>query len=390
MKKAVMYGAGKIGRAFVGKIFMASGYEVCFLDIVPELIEELENRGEYPVRIVTNDTKETSWVTGVTALNGETAEATEAIAQCDIMAISVGVNSMPDIAPNIARAVKRRMQIKDEPLDVILAENQLGASGLMRDWIYPHLNEEERAWADEKLGLVDCCIGITVPKPTQAERDEDMLLLLASDYAVLPVDGNCFKGEIPKLVWMKIASPFEFYPRRKLFVHNMSHALSAYLAYDMGEMDFCKAAALPQIRGCAKDAMENVAKALDAEYGVDMVEMNEYIEGLLNLYANEAMKETIERVAADPLRKLRKNDRLVGAALYADKWGSDPSSIVKGIAAALRYDAPEDESAVKLQQMIAEKGVEYIIENHMEIPAKSKLAKMIAAEYAKGKASARA
>ena len=47
MKKVVMYGAGNIGRGFIGKVLSESGYEVCFLDIVPEVIDAFNKNHEY-------------------------------------------------------------------------------------------------------------------------------------------------------------------------------------------------------------------------------------------------------------------------------------------------------------------------------------------------------
>ena len=44
MKKAVMYGGGNIGRGFIGKVFSDSGYEVCFLDIMQPLIDEMNRK----------------------------------------------------------------------------------------------------------------------------------------------------------------------------------------------------------------------------------------------------------------------------------------------------------------------------------------------------------
>ena len=54
MKKAIMYGGGNIGRGFIGKVFSDSGYEVCFLDIMQPLIDEMNRRHGYTVRIVSN------------------------------------------------------------------------------------------------------------------------------------------------------------------------------------------------------------------------------------------------------------------------------------------------------------------------------------------------
>ena len=55
MKKFVMYGAGNIGRGFIGQLFSLSGYSVGFVDINKEVIARLNQDKEYPVDVVSND-----------------------------------------------------------------------------------------------------------------------------------------------------------------------------------------------------------------------------------------------------------------------------------------------------------------------------------------------
>ena len=110
MKKAIMYGGGNIGRGFIGKVFSDSGYEVCFLDIMQPLIDEMNRRHGYTVRIVSNAETVEAPVKNVRAVNSSTEQALEEIATCDIMATAVGVNVLPKIAPVIAEGVKKRMR----------------------------------------------------------------------------------------------------------------------------------------------------------------------------------------------------------------------------------------------------------------------------------------
>ena len=42
--KAVMYGAGNIGRGFIGMLFSASGCEVIFVDVAEKVVKELQKR----------------------------------------------------------------------------------------------------------------------------------------------------------------------------------------------------------------------------------------------------------------------------------------------------------------------------------------------------------
>jgi mannitol-1-phosphate/altronate dehydrogenase len=49
MRKLVLFGAGKIGRSFIGQLFATSGYEVVFIDVIEPIIRELNRLNEYKV-----------------------------------------------------------------------------------------------------------------------------------------------------------------------------------------------------------------------------------------------------------------------------------------------------------------------------------------------------
>lgn len=382
MKQAVMYGAGNIGRGFIGKTLSESGYEVCFLDIVPEVIDAFNKDHEYRVRIVSNEGEKVDTVKNVRAVNANTQEAIQAIADCDIMASAVGVNVLPYIAENIAKGMCLRMKESGRPLDIILAENQLDADKIMRGYIYQYLFDEEKQWADKNLGLVEASIGRMVPPLTPEERAQDPLLIAVEPYCQLPVDSEAFRGGIPDIVGLVPYTPFSFYIRRKLFIHNMGHAICAYLGWLKGYEYIWQAVADEDIQNTARSAMDGSAAALSKEYGVPEEELKEHVRDLLFRFGNKALRDTTVRVGADPVRKLRKDDRLVGAALYCMEQGVDPSMIVCGIAAALKFAPEGDKAAEKLQKVLKEEGLDAVIETYMGIPASGELAQMIKKELA--------
>ena len=55
MKQAVMFGAGNVGRGFIGQLFSEFGYAVTFVDVDDLLIETLAARGRYTIRLVDNE-----------------------------------------------------------------------------------------------------------------------------------------------------------------------------------------------------------------------------------------------------------------------------------------------------------------------------------------------
>ena len=378
MKTAIMYGGGNIGRGFIGKVFADSGYEVCFLDIMQDIIDEMNARGEYTVRIVSNAETVNTTVKPVRAVNSLTDQAIDEIVNCEIMATAVGVNVLPKIAPVIAKGMVARMERTGKPLDIILCENQLGADELMRGWIYERLTDAQKAWAEKNLGLVEASIGRMVPPLTPEMRAQDKLLICVEPYSELPVDKDAFKGEIPDLVGLIPYSPFEFYIKRKLFLHNGGHALCAYLGYEKGYEYIWQAIADPEIYEAAKASMMASAHALVAKFGEGVREnVESNVTDLLFRFQNKALKDTVARVGADPVRKLRRNDRIVGAALFAIEQGVDPAPIVKGIAAALKFDRAEDATAPEIQKALKEQGVGFVMEHYMGLSPEEPLYGMI-------------
>ena len=377
-----MYGGGNIGRGFIGKVFADSGYEVVFLDIMQGLIDEMNRRGEYTVRIVSNAETVDTAVKPVRAVNSTTDQAIEEIATCDIMATAVGVNILPRIAPVIARGVVARMEGSGRPLDIILCENQLEADILMRGWIYECLNDGQRAWADRNLGLIEASIGRMVPPLTPEMREKDPLLICVEPYSDLPVDRDAFKGEIPDLVGLIPYTPFEFYIKRKLFLHNGGHAVCAYLGNLKGYEYIWEAIADPEIYDAARNAMRASAAALIAKFGEGIREnVESNVDDLLFRFQNRALKDTVARVGADPVRKLRRNDRIVGAALFCMEQGVDPAPIIRGIIAALRFDREGDATAPQVQEALRERGIDSVLTEYMGLSAGEALYAMIKNAY---------
>ena len=382
MKKAIMYGGGNIGRGFIGKVFADSGYEVVFLDIMQSLIDEMNRRGEYNVRIVSNAETVDTTVKPVRAVNSSTEQAIDEIVTCDIMATAVGVNILPKIAPVIAKGVVARMEKSGKPLDIILCENQLEADVLMRGWIYQCLTDEQKAWADKNLGLIEASIGRMVPPLTPEMRAQDPLLICVEPYCELPVDRDAFKGEIPDLAGLIPYSPFEFYIKRKLFLHNGGHAVCAYLGNLKGYDYIWEAIGDPEIYEAAKAAMNVSAQALIRKFGEGIREnVENNVVDLLFRFQNRALKDTVSRVGADPVRKLRRNDRIVGAALFAMEQGIDPAPVIKGIVAGLKFDREGDPTAPEIQKALKEQGIEYVIERYMGLAKEEPLFNMIKAAY---------
>ena len=181
--KAVMYGAGNIGRGFIGMLFSASGYEVTFIDVAEKLIDALNREKTYPVRIVSNEGFEDIDVERICSVNGNNTEAAaQAIAEADIMATAVGVNILKYIVPNLAAGIRRRIQAGGSPLNIIICENLIDADKLLAKLIRAELSEPEQDWFDKNIGLVEASIGRMVPVQTEEMKAGNPLRICAEKY----------------------------------------------------------------------------------------------------------------------------------------------------------------------------------------------------------------
>ena len=358
MKKFIMYGAGNIGRGFIGQTFSVAGYKVGFVDINMEVIDALNEKNEYPVNIVTTEKNEEIIVKNVYGIDGKDIEkVSDEIASCDMMATAIGVNVLKFIAKPIAKGIEKRAKLSDKSLNIIICENLIGADKFLKDLI---LNEvpELKGYIEEKVGFIEASIGRMVPVMTEEKKAGNPLRVYVEPYNILPVDKVAFKGEIPADVEnLYPYNPFDLFIERKLFMHNMSHALCAYLGYLRAYEYVYQAVADYDIRYCAFSALIQSALAIAKENGVEVAGLILHAENLLYRFTNVALADTVVRVGKDTKRKLGANDRLIGALKLCEKHNIDASYICIGIAAGLMFAPDSDDASKEVSAYATENGV---------------------------------
>ena len=338
MKQAVMYGGGNIGRGFIGALLSQSGYRVTFIDVAEPVIKALQENKKYPIRIVSTEGYEDVWVENVTAVNGNLPEAVDAISNCDIMATAVGARILKFIVPNIVAGLRKRWEMNKGPLNIIICENLNDANKILEGMLKEQLTEEECKKFDETVGLVEASIGRMVPVQTEEMKDGEPMRVCVEKYGFLPVDKAAFKGEVPEIKNMVPYAPFDYYIKRKLYVHNMGHAICAYLGDLLGLEYIYQSIAVPEVRVLVQNAMLESAQTLHKHYGAELTALQAHITDLLYRFTNVALKDTCQRVGGDPARKLSPADRLIGSSLLVIEEGITPAYIAVGAAAGLhRY-----------------------------------------------------
>jgi len=344
--KAVMYGGGNIGRGFIGALLSQSGYQVTFIDVAEPVVKHLQEKKCYPIRYVYSGGHEDVLVENVTAVNGNDLEAaSDAIAQCDIMATAVGARILKFIVPNIVAGLRKRWAANGGPLNIIICENLMDANKVLEGMLKEQLTEAECALFDQTVGLVEASIGRMVPVQTDEMKDGEPMRVCVERYGYLPTDKDAFKGGVPEIKNMVPFAPFDFYIKRKLYVHNMGHATCAYLGDLLGLEYIYQSVDVADVRILVQNAMLESAMALSNKYGASLSDLQMHITDLLGRFTNEALKDTCQRVGGDPARKLNAEDRLIGSSKLALKQGITPAYIAVGAAAGVYRYIKETEGA---------------------------------------------
>jgi mannitol-1-phosphate 5-dehydrogenase len=345
-KKLVLFGAGKIGRSFIGPLFSRSGYEVVFIDIDERIIDALNRNKRYKVVIKSDGGDEDVWVEnvrGVLASNIE--EVIDEVASAGIMAISVGQNALSKIAPLIAKG----LELRDEkhpgiPLDIILAENLRDAAQVVGAELKKHLSSAFDL--DEKVGLVETSIGKMVPIMSLNETDNDPLLVYAEPYNSLILDRKGFKNPIPDVAGLAPKDNMAAWVDRKSFIHNLGHAAAAYFGYlRYPDMIFLfEVMRQKDVYERTRATMLQAANVLMKQYADEFAKADliAHVDDLLHRFSNKALGDTVFRVGQDLYRKLGPEDRLVGVFKMAIKYNMPYDKILYIIACSIKFKATDE------------------------------------------------
>ncbi|EGQ9105360.1 mannitol-1-phosphate 5-dehydrogenase [Vibrio cholerae] len=378
-KNAVHFGAGNIGRGFIGKLLADANIAVTFADVNEPLVDQLSHQQEYKVKVVGSECKMET-VSHVTAVNSASEALIERIIKTDLVTTAVGPTVLDIIAKTIAKGLSARFAAGNtQPLNIIACENMVRGTTHLKQQVYQFLTTEEQQQADALVGFVDSAVDRIVP-PLQAAND-DPLEVTVESFSEWIVDEQQFKGEIPQIEGMEKTDNLMAFVERKLFTLNTGHCVTAYLGCLKGHRTIREAIEDPSIHAQVKQAMQESGEVLIRRYGFDRALHSAYIEKILSRFANPYLVDEVDRVGRQPLRKLGANDRLIKPLLGTIEYGLPNGMLLKGIAAALKYRNSSDPQAVELQQSIEKEGVRSTLARYTGLAAESVEAQQIEALY---------
>lgn len=344
MPTAVHFGAGNIGRGFIGLLLHEAGYEVVFSDVNAELIGKLNAADSYRV-IEAGAGGVEKTVTGFRGIdsNADPDALVAAIASADVVTTAVGPNVLKFVAPAIAAGILAR-PISAGPLAVMACENALAATDLLRAEVEKHASAAE---IGVRAVFANTAVDRIVP-----EQNSDGLDVLVEPYCEWAVESAAFGGAVPPIPGAHFVASLAPYIERKLFTVNTGHATTAYHGRLAGHGTIADALGDPEVRGKVEAVLQETAAFLVAKHDFPPEEQQAYLRTTLQRFSNPAIDDSVERVGRQPIRKLSRHERFVGPASEIAASGGSVGALLGAMGAALRFDAPGDEEAVRLQGML--------------------------------------
>ena len=343
--KLVLFGAGKIGRSFIGQLFSRGGYEVVFIDVFKPVIDELNICHCYRV-VVKDDVESVIMVDNVRGVfGGDEDQVVNEIATARILAVSVGLHGLKAIMHLIAKGLVARYELPDAaPLDIIIAENLRNAAEFMYEELKKHLPEGYPL--NERVGLIETSIGKMVPIMLRKEMEADILQVFAEPYNTLILDKRAFKNPIPQIEGLAPKENMKAWVDRKLFIHNLGHAATAYFGFisDPESTFLYEVLSDQSIKEKVRQTMLQAAAILLAKYPDEftMDALIDHTDDLIRRFQNKALGDTVFRVGCDLQRKLGKEDRMAGAIHLARELHLPYDLILTALVAGFHFRAKDE------------------------------------------------
>lgn len=365
--KAVHFGAGNIGRGFIGQLLHQNGFEICFVDTNAELISQLNQDGGYRIDIM-DEQETTVFVDRISALNSltETEKVITAIKEADILTTSVGANNLVKIAPTIAKGLSERFKQK-RSINILANENAINASNILKEAVYKTLSQQEAAVYDDYAYFANTAID----RQSLGKVVEGKAVAVVEPYYEWVINRKQLDPATPfEMKHVVLIDDMQPYIERKLYIVNAAHAAIAYLGDLHGYQTIQEAIRDAEIVKVVNQFLAENSAYFVQKYRFDLAELEHFIEKTLKRQGNQKLSDEITRVGGSPIRKLGPNDRLVAPVVKLEALGLPYETGVKVIAAGYHYHHSNDSEAEKIHALIEEKDLKATIKKISHLDGK--------------------
>lgn len=341
--KAVHFGAGNIGRGFIGALLQDAGYHVVFADVNQDLLDQLTSKGHYELIEVGEGGRRIEY-SNYSCVNSvsEPERLTKELSEADIITASVGVNILPRIAPAIAKGLDARVT-KNQVL-VMACENAVNATDI--------LSAEIQKLSSNSTRAIFCNTAVDRIVPIQSGDISPSVEVEA--FSELVIENKNLADVALEIPGAKFVPDLGPYIERKLYTVNTGHGATAYLGQRAGYETIASALKDQKVHNQVLEVLKETSTALVLKHGLEASEQARYVAKTLSRLQNPMIDDSVERVGRDPIRKLSRTERLIGPAAYLAEQGREPTAILEVIAAALDFQSSEDPGVLQLQKNLRE------------------------------------
>ncbi|HCT93027.1 MAG TPA: mannitol-1-phosphate 5-dehydrogenase [Lachnospiraceae bacterium] len=372
----VIFGAGKIARGFVGHLLYLSGIPFTFVENAEGLVALINERGSYTVNILGHSEKNCE-VKGARALSfAQEEEVVRAIVDADVVFTAVGGKNLPSLVPILKKGIEKKAA-KGGNLNIVTCENWKQPALILKTGIEASLREEAKTYFEKQVGITEAVIMRSAIEADEKLLEKDPLTVNVQDFWELPVDASRIAGELPAITGLKLIPEFTGFLERKFYTYNAANGTTSYLGALLGYEKLADAAHDERIVRILDGVYQETARALSQKHHFPLEEQLAFTLTSKRKLQDYTIVDFIERNARDPLRKLGKDDRLVGSARLVKEYGIEPHNLCIAIAAAIYYENEGDEFARELLRIRKEEGIDVVLEKVCGLDADGALGMLI-------------
>ena len=375
--KATHFGAGNIGRGFIGEILAKNGFSIEFVDINETIIDALMSRKGYTIELA-EESKQQIQVANVTGINNQkNPEAViDSVATSQIVTTAIGPNILPFIAELIAKGIqKRRANQVTEKLDVIACENMIGGSQFLFSKVKGYLSAEDLAYVDEYVGFPNAAVDRIVP----IQHHDDPLFVSVEPFSEWVVDKTQMKNPELVLSDVEYVDDLEPYIERKLFSVNTGHASVAYTGASLGYQTIDEAIADEKVLTTLENVLKETGSLLIAKWQFDPQVHQAYAQKIVTRFKNPYISDAITRVARTPIRKLGYDERFIRPIRELHDRNLSYQQLLTVVGLIFNYRDEKDEQSVELQKMLQNESLEAVVRKVTQLTDETLIAEIVAA-----------
>ncbi len=378
---AIHFGAGSIGRGFIGDLLHNDGYAIAFIDVNAALNEQINRDNGYDLYIIEKN-YEKKTIDRCTAWSPLTdrAKILDLFLSADIITTAVWADNLAKIAPLMMAGLQERQRRQKEKITIITCENALFNGDILRRAIL----DLAHGLSASELDALACFPNTAVDRMVlNSRRDGKDTVDIGVDYELV-IERNrlASPGNTP-ITGAVYTDSLQKYLERKLYVINGGHAWAGYIGYVRGYDIIQEVFANAMLVSDVKNAMGEVADLLCHKYDFNRGDLDNYIDFAISRFKTPGIRDTIARVCRSPIRKLAAQDRLVGPCVQCEAAGLKNDALLAGIAAVFLFENPEDAQCNELQAAIQSGGIGRAVAHYTGIRQGSRMHREIVQLYSR-------